>query len=359
MMPEPWRFVINGRYLSAPETAVNMVAGSLTKALLRAVADRSDIELVVAIPPDLQEAAESAGLPFEVMGSLRGLLWEQFDLPRFLRGRQLLGFFNSVPLRGRGHVTLLHDVHVFEVPPFLPRSVIIWRRMISRAAGWRGRRILTVSEYSKRRLIDLGIGAEAQISVVYNGVDHIDDVPSDPGISERIGLNGPYFTGLATTEPHKNSGVLLEAIADPALSQAKLVLIGGHASAADFEAAGYAVPENAVFPGFVTPEELRFLYQTSTAVCLPSLFEGFGLPALEAMHLGTPAIVTNRTAPPELCEDGAYYASPDDPASWASAMSQVLRGEGDITSEARRSIAAQYTWDAAAQRVLKSLSCGQ
>lgn len=354
-MSDMRQLVINGRFLAGPDTAVNLVARALSAELVSAAAARSDLDVVVAVPRGLEGAAEAAGLPFEVIGRRGGLLWEQIDLPRGLRGRQLLGFFNSVPLLGRGHITLLHDVHVFEVPRFLPYTVIAWRRLMSRAAGWRGRRILTVSAYSKRRLIELGIGTEAQISVVYNGVDHIDDVPSDTRILDRFGLKGPFFTGLATTEPHKNSGILLTAMADPALAQARLVMIGGHASAADFEAAGYPVPDNVVFTGFVSAQELRCLYEASTAVCLPSLFEGFGLPVLEAMHLGTPAIVTDRSAPPELCGDGAYHAAPDDPAAWTQAMVRLLNGEGDIPVERSRAVAARYTWAKTARRVLDSL----
>ena len=354
-MIKPKQYVINGRFLAGPDTAVNLVSRSLTEALLRAASERSDVEFVVAVPPKLESTAVSLGFPHEAFGSFQGLLWEQLDLPRFLRGRQLFGFFNSVPLFGRGHVTLLHDVHVFEVPRFLPRHVVLWRRMLSRAAGWKGRRILTVSEYSKRRLVELGIGKREQISVIYNGVDHIEHVLADKSIVEKLDLNVPFFVGLSTTEPHKNSGILLEAMADPGLADAQLVLIGGHASGRDFEKEGYKVPKNATFASFVTSEELRYLYQTSAAVCLPSLFEGFGLPALEAMYLGTSVIVTNRTAPPELCGEGAYYAPPENAEAWAGAMKSVLKGSGHITSETRRSIAAKYTWDSVAERVLNSL----
>lgn len=355
-MTGPRQLVVNGRYLAGSGTAVNTVAAELTQALAHRVSHTPGFQLTVAVPPYLRDKAAETGLPFEVVGFGRGLFWEQVELPRFCRGKQLLGFFNSVPLIGRGHVTLLHDAHVFEIPSLVPRFVRLWRQLTSRAAGWPGRRILTVSEYSKQRLIDFGVGTARQISVIYNGVDHIDRVVPDPTILDRLEPDRPFFVALAGTWPHKNIGVLLKAMADPSLSEARLVLTGGHACAADFERIGQKVPDNVVFIGFVTMGELRSLYEAAAAVCMPSLIEGFGLPPLEAMYLGTPAIVANRTALPELCAEGAYYAEPDQPAAWVDRMSCLLEGRGSITLATRQAVAGRFTWDRAAERLLDSLS---
>src|SRR5205085_7996249 len=121
---------------------------------------------------------------------------------------------------------------------------------------------------------------------------------------------------------HKNVGVLLKAFSAPALGALTLVLVGAD-DRASFEARGHTVPTNVVFAGRVDDGELRALLEAALCVAFPSTTEGFGLPPLEGMLLGCPAVMAPCGALPEIGSDAALFASPDDPGQWVSVISNI------------------------------------
>lgn len=347
--------IVNGRFLSDTGTAVNAVARSLTQALTeRARAPDATWTISVAVPPALEDAARSEGWPVLSCGKRSGILWEQLEFPRLARQGILAGFFNTVPLWGRGHVTMLHDAHVFSTPGSYGKATGKWRRFLSSRAGIKGNKVLTISHHSKAELLSWGIGTESGIGVAYNGLGPVGSAHPDRQIFDRLtGLDGaPYCIGLANLMPHKNIPLLLRAFADPAFSDLRLVLVG-RADRAAFEAAGHAVPGNVLFPGFVSDGELAALYQSALSVCIPSTEEGFGLPALEGMAMGAPAIVSTGGALPEVVGEAGIVLSPDDPSDWITTIRRLHDDPRDRETwvEAGRKRAAGFTWSAAARTV--------
>jgi glycosyltransferase involved in cell wall biosynthesis len=357
MPPAAPDLLINGRFLGGAPTAVNRVARELTVALaVLAREPGTDVSVTVAVPPDLADAGAKLGAACEVLGRRTGIAWEQLDLPRLAGGRTVVGLFNSVPVRGRGHVTMLHDAQVFDAPESYRRPVRWWRQWLARRAGARGRWVLTNSDHSRRRLLARGIADPARIAAIPLGVEHLARHRPDAGILARLALGGPYFVALASPQPHKNLAVLLAAMGRPELAQARLVLTGA-ATREDFLARGLHPPANVTFAGFVSDRELRALYSSATAVCMPSRTEGFGLPPLEAMNLGTPAAVSTGGALPEVCGDAALYAGCDDIDGWVENLSRLaddpaLRAELAARGQAR---AARFTWPAAARAALTAI----
>jgi glycosyltransferase involved in cell wall biosynthesis len=254
-------------------------------------------------------------------------------------------------------VTMIHDAQVHITPDSYARSFRAWYRLQQGVIGRRHRRILTVSDFSRHQLVAHGVAPDAAIRVIHNGIDHIGKARAEPAILDRLGLqSGQFVVALANTQAHKNIAMLLRAFADPALSDVTLVLFGAHGADA-FRAAGHTVPANVCFAGKINDGQLAALYAAARCMAFPSSTEGFGLPPLEAMTSGCPALVANAGALPEVCGSAALYADPARPDHWVNA---ILRLGEDPTL--RRNLitagheqAARFTWRAAAERLVEEL----
>lgn len=345
--------IINGRFLGGRRTAVNAVAGDLTRALAE---QDTGWQISLAVPKELEKHAEAYGFPLRVIGRGGGAAWDQLYFARLRRSGVLAGFFNTVPLAGLGHVTLLHDAHVFATPESYPAGVRQWRRLMSRRAGAAGNHLLTVSDHARRSLLGFGIGAADRIGVVPNGV-HLSGV-RDEAILDRFGLRSdPYFAAISSVLPHKNLRVLLDAFASPALSGRTLVLVG-EAQRAEYALAGLPVPDGVRFVGRISDAERRALFRSATAVCVPSTQEGFGLPVLEAMAEGTPVVTSDHGALPEVAGAAGLIAGAHVSEDWVTACLRLsdpassLRGELSRRASAR---AARFTWAASAEALMRLL----
>jgi len=161
---------------------------------------------------------------------------------------------------------------------------------------------------------------------------------------------------LANTQAHKNIAMLLRAFADPALHDVTLVLFGTH-GADQFRSAGHDVPANVRFAGRIDDAQLAALFAAARCMAFPSCTEGFGLPPLEAMRSGCPAIVAPAGALPEVCGSAALYADPHRPDLWVDAITRL----GHDTPLRARMIAdghtqaARFTWRQAAERLIEEL----
>lgn len=342
------KLFINGRYLSGSPTAVNAVARDLTAALARLSGDWA---VTLAVPPALEATARQTGMPVRVVGRRSGIAWEQLELPALRQEGVVAGFFNTVPLFGKGYVTMLHDAQVFTAPKSYGRATRIWRRLLSRRAAARGNYVLTVSEHSKRALLALDLGRSDTIGVVPNGLGGPGLAAPDDSLRLTLDLEPKgYCVALATVLPHKNIGLLFEAFADPALQKMPLVLVG-RADRAAFEALGHRVPDNVVFAGFVSDSELVGLYQGCLAALVPSTEEGFGLVALEGMAHGAAVVVADRAALPEVVGEAGIVLPADDPAPWIKTLHAL---EADTQRQAQLAHVGQeraksFTWDASAR----------
>ena len=342
---------INGKFTSAGATAVHRVAQELVAALAPLVADR---ELRLLVPPGVTRPGNDPGVPAYPAGRLKGAAWEQISLPWHARGGLLLNLCNRTPLALRNGLTLLHDAQAFTAPQSYPLARRLAGQAQARAAGRLQLGLLTVSEFARSELVGLGLAPAERVHVVPNGADHVLRTPAQTEILARLGLAPRgYALGLANLMPHKNIKVLIRAFARPALAGMPLVLAGGAGREA-FAAAGLPTGPNVVFAGYVAEGEMRALQAEALAVCTPSLTEGFGLPPVEGLMLGTPAIIAPCGALPEVCGPGALQADPHDPAAWEAALLRLRDESGLREGLARegRGFVARFTWHAAARRLL-------
>lgn len=247
-------------------------------------------------------------------------------------------------------VATLHDAtHLAQPEEQTPLQLAYYRTIVAPRAK-RAAALLTVSEFSRRELArHLGL-SEYRLQVIPNGVDSLFRA-SSPGelddFRRRRGLPPRYFAAIGNVKPYKNL-LLLAPIAEK-LPAPLAVLAGRGAKRA------LRLPEAVIELSPLSDGDLALFYGGAVAVMVPSRYEGFGLPALEAMACGAPVIAAAAGAHPEVTGSAALLVPPDDPAAWLEAALRLFRDEG-LRAElgaAGKERAARYSWDDCARRTLE------
>jgi len=327
---------VDARAAIRPEAGgVERVTRELTS---RLPALRPERYRVLAPPPRLAHRA--------------GHLWEQIALPVRARDAELLLCpANASPIAGRRNVVFVHDLAALVEPDWYGGAYGRWHRRLLRAAARRARLAIVPSETVRDELVDRLAMPRERIAVAPLGVDPAQfhgGIAADP-LRRRLALERPYVLAVGTAIARKNLGLLDRAA--PALADAGLdvVVAGGDRG----YMRGDAVAAGARRLGHVAERDLAALYAGAAAFALPSLYEGFGLPCIEAMACGTPVVTTDRGALAETCGDAALYVDPGDPDALARAC--LLAAHDAATRErlvaAGHRRAAGLTWDRTARAV--------
>lgn len=232
-------------------------------------------------------------------------------------------------------VVTIHDCIHLRFPQYLPnRLSYAYARASLWTAAHRSDRVLTVSEASKRDVLRYFRIPPSKIDVIYNAIDErFGETPAEEEIArvrERYQLNDPFVLYAGNIKPHKNLERLIEAfhtLRRGGFEQVKLLIIGDEISKyATLRRAvhKYKLHKHVRFFGFVPDRTLAALYRLAAVFVFPSLYEGFGLPPLEAMASGTPVITSNVSSLPEVVGDAAILIDPYEPDAIAEAMRRVL-----------------------------------
>ena len=304
-------------------------------------------ELVVELPrlrPDRYRVIA----PRPALAHQRGHVWEQLVLPRLARGSELiLSPANLAPVASRRNVVIVHDV-----APFLGHwySSLYgrWHRALLPRVARGARRVIAQSETVRGQIVEvLDVPAE-RTRVVPLGVDGRFTPDADvERVAAAHGLERPYVLAVGTDLPRKNFG-LLDQLADPLGREGLEIVLAG--STRHYMPTGsYGVRSL----GYVSEEDLAGVYAGARALVMPSLYEGLGLPCLEAMACGTPVVASDRPALPETCGNAALLVDPDDPDAFAAAL--LAAALDPATRERLRSAglarAALFTWPRTAELV--------
>ncbi len=309
---------------------------------------------VLSLPRNADDRSLPPAMARDRRGVLSGQLWEQTELPARTSGKLLLNFCNLAPILSSTSLTMIHDTQVFTSPQSYTPAFAQFYRFVQPILGARALRVLTVSQHSADQLVQWNVARAERIRVIPNGIDHAPTGPSDPSILARLGLNGTrYVLALSSAQAHKNLGTLLAAFGAEELADLVLVLFGV-AGPEDLREAGYVLPPNVRFAGRLSDGALRALTEAALCYAMPSRTEGFGLPPLEAMLRGCPAVVSTGGALPEVCGDAALYADPDRPADWIAAIRAVADDAAVRMRYAAigRERAGLFTWDRAGEALM-------
>jgi glycosyltransferase involved in cell wall biosynthesis len=266
------------------------------------------------------------------------------------------------PLSFVPEVVTIHDL-LFETHPELFRGAFSKRSVhLIRRSARRARVVLTVSEYSRRALVDLYGLAEDKVRVTPNAVDHERFRPLAGGLDEvrdRYHLDGPFVLSVGRLEPRKNLARLVRAFSRARRrldSGLRLVLAGPM----DFRFRDVVEeverqPDDQVrLLGAVSDDDLPALYNLAEALLYPSLVEGFGMPVLEALACGTPVLSSPRGALPEVGGDAVLWTDPEDEDALAAGIESIV-SDGALRDRLRRrgiERAGGFDWERTATRTL-------
>lgn len=296
------------------------------------------------------------------------ILWEQLALPLRLRSRYDLihGLAFAVPFAwaGRSIVTIL-DLSFLRFPAMFNRGNRLYLTYSARLAARRADRILTISQHGRREVVELlGVPAE-RVTTTYCAADaRFRPLPRDQvaAFQRARGLPERFILYLGTIEPRKNVPVLVRAYARLRREWPRapdLVLAGGPGWMYEevfqtIERLG--LREHVRLPGYVAGGEQALWYNAAAVLAYPSLYEGFGLPPLEAMACGTPVVASDAASLPEVVGETGLLVSPLDEQAWTIALRRVLEDD-QLAAELRRAgpeRAARFSWR---RMALETLRC--
>ncbi|MGI8594096.1 MAG: glycosyltransferase family 4 protein [Solirubrobacteraceae bacterium] len=370
----PTRVGLNLIYLVPGETGgMEVYARELIPALVEAAAGR--VELVAFVN---REAASAPGgpwgelipavtVPVRARSRVQWVLGEQVLLPVLARraGVELVHSLASTApvLGGFRRVVTIHDL-IYRVYPEAHAGVLnLGMGVLVGLAARRAHRVIADSANTRADLvrylgvppgqvdaIPLGVGASA-----HPASESKDEIRARYALGDR-----PIVLSASAKRPHKNLRRLLDALSlIPAGSRPVLVLPGyptWHEAELRAHAASLGVEEDVRFLGWIPAGELEGLYAAARVFVFPSLYEGFGLPVLEAMRRGLPVACSDRSSLPEVAGEAALLFDPERPGEIAAAISLLLEDPAEAARrrEAGLAQAARFTWEATAQATLRS-----
>lgn len=271
----------------------------------------------------------------------------------------LLGVYNRSPFAPCPTVTIVHDVSFARFPDHFSRGERAYMKRTIPASMRRSAAVVTVSEFSRDEITALyGIPAEL-VTVAHDGVDGVfraDELPLPP-------VDPPYFLSVGSLQPRKNLPTLIRAYSrllelHPGVAE-RLVITGRDMNAGPIygEAERLRRDGRIVFTGHVDDSELAALYRGATALAYPSIYEGFGLPPIEAMASGTPVVVADIPVTAEVAGEAAMRVPATDSEAWADALWRLCSDEGlrSRLAEAGRVRSRLFTWQGAARSVLAAI----
>ncbi len=359
------RIAIDATSVPAQPAGAGVYAIELVRAMTER--DRHDGYAVFARGGWLEEAAR--GKPnwriehVAARSRTARLAWEQLSLPARLSALRidvLHSTHHTLPLRPTAcaRVVTLHDLTFFRIPERYPVARRLYMQTLTRLSARVADAIIVPSETVRAEVMRvLGVLA-SKVSTVYEAAA-ADFTPGDrsqaAAVARGYGIDGPYVLSVGSLEPGKNRGRLIEAMRRlrNAGHNERLVIVGqrGWKYAADLELIDrLGMGDRVVMPGYVKREHLPALYRAATVFAFPSLYEGFGLPVLEAMACGTPVLTSNVSATAEVAKNAALIVAPLSVDAITDGLRRLLCHEELRGELARRGIerAAEFSWRKAA-----------
>lgn len=337
---------INGRFTTQHMTGVQRFCTETTRALQLANKDYT-----LLTPRNGAVHWKTA----KEVGTKQGQIWEQFELPPAVKDGFLLNLGNTAPLSLKNRqLVVIHDTGVFQTPQVYSWKFKMWYKFLQKKLVGMNAGIVTVSEFSKTEIMRFLGAKPEQIWVVPEGADHMHDLPGEPDIltKNRLELR-KYVLCVGTQAQHKNVSSLSVLAEKLGALKIPLVIAGGNGGNI-FKNSGDNLPTDLVkYVGRVSDGELKSLYQAAAVFVFPSLYEGYGLPPIEAMACGCPTAVANIPVLREVCGTAAAYFNPASPEQISNKIIEIvnsssrqeeLRGFGQLHT-------SDMTWNNAAAKL--------
>lgn len=340
-------YIINGKFMAEPMQGIVRYARELLLSLDKILDNNSNITL--AIPRNSKNVPNYRNIKVSIIGKNIGIKWEQFDLRKFVvnSNATCVNLCNVSPLFVKPGITVIHDV-MYKVNPshyvsFRNKISRIWHMLQYEYLTRHEKIIITVSEYSKRDIEKYYPKSVGKIKVISNGWQHVKSYQESSDWRIRFPFAQPnefYFT-LATLAKNKNGKWVLNVAKN---NPSSIFIMAGR----KYEGETIEIPQNVYQVGYISDDDACALIKHSKAFLFPSLYEGFGIPPLEALALGAEVISSNTTSLPEVLGNSVHYI---DPYDYDINLEQILSESID----APEIVLSRYSWDISAKKFLDIL----
>ena len=348
--------VVNARFLTQSVTGVQRFAMEIC---LKLKDSMDNIEFVT--PSNVMQQEVFNALDAKIVGKRHGHLWEQIDLPQYLRKKGnplLINLANTAPLFYKNKVVTIHDVAYKVFPQTYPKSFLMFYSFIIPRLLHGAKHVITVSEFSKSEICKFYGVLNDKVSVVYNAVsERFTPKPTVDG--QR------YFLAVSSMNYRKNFIYILEAFAKYQKQGGKeaLYIIGDlkNKSFKEIDLSQYKNNKQIKFLGRVSDEDLIAYYSNALAFIYPSFYEGFGIPPLEAQACGCPAICADASCLPEIFGDSVLYCNPYHASSLVEVM-EILASDTNLCQsqieEGKKNL-SRYSWQKSAEQLMNVIKTYQ
>ena len=345
------KYAFNGRFLTKKLTGQERYASELISHLDKICEKR---EFCVVTSERALYLPKYENIEIVQTGRLKREAWEQFCLGPWLRKHKMkcVNLTTTFPF-GHCEVVCIHDASIFEIGKMFMHSIYgflgtLWKMLLCKIAAKKSEKIITVSYYSKNKLNSiLGIPKE-KIEVVSNAWQHYEEVVRDDSIFERIPENvkkGEYFFSMSSLSPQKNFIWIMEvAKRNPEIQ----FVITGKAEGFTKLGVDNLKTKNLHFTGYLTDGEIKALMSECRAFIHPAIYEGFGIPPIEALSCGAELIVSTATCLPEIYGKSVHYI---DPYDYEVDLNKLLSEPVAPASE----VLDKYNWAREAEKLLSIL----
>jgi glycosyltransferase involved in cell wall biosynthesis len=336
--------IVNSRFMTQPITGVQRFAIEICIRLKKHFKD----EIQFVTPSNIINYKLAKELDAQIIGKKTGHLWEQIDLPKYLIKNNkplLLNLCNTAPLFYKNKIITVHDV-AFEVFPetYSKGFVFFYKFLIPRIMR-NSLKVITVSEFSQKEIIKYYKLASDKIKVVHNAAGDEFKNMVDIDLEKEN-----YFLAVSSLNSRKNLLFVMDAfnIFNASNPSFKLFIIGGidTKSFSTLNLSEYKKNPNIDFKGRVSDSDLIKYYSNAKSFIYPSLYEGFGIPPLEAQKCGTPVILSKETCFPEIFKNSVLYCDIKDVNSLVEQMENVLneRTRNQIIRDGKKN-GKKYNWE--------------
>lgn len=352
------KMFINSRFLTQKITGSQRFAIEISKQLKKFEPEK----FVFVAPKNIVHKDLAKELDAKIIGFNSGHIWEQIDLPLYLKKNGsplLLNLVNTAPIFYKNKITTIHDVVWKTFSYAVSRKFYLWYSFLVPNIAKSSKSLITVSNFSRNDISKKLNIDKNKFIVVYNAISG--DFRNTNLIKEKIILS------VGSLQPYKNLLSLIKAFIklknENKLKDYKLVLIGGQNKKAlkSVDFSDYLSRDDIKFTGYIPDEKLIEYYNKASLFVLPSFFEGFGIPPLEAMACGCPCVVSNAASLPEVCGDAAYYVDPYDINDIAKGIENVLTDEKLRDELVRKGFEnlKRFSWSSSAQKIIDLINHNQ
>lgn len=344
---------INARFLTQPLTGVQRFSLEISKQLILI---RDDLIFLVHCKNEIIDQSLLNLFNIQEIKGGKGHYWEQVTLPLYLRKNGnplLLNLSNTAPIFYGNKISTLHDIIFIKYPQSFSRQFILFYKLLFPLILKTSKSIITVSEFSKKDISNFYKYDSSKVEVIYNATSSFFSKETNANIEKNN--NNEYCLAVSSPNYHKNFSALIE-VYNKIDTNVELKIVGS--ASAVFSHMNYKENNsNIKFLGRASDDELVELYRNAKYFIFPSLYEGFGIPPLEAQACGCPVISSNAASLPEVLNNSAIYFDPLNPAEMKEVIQNSLDDELLRNELIKRGFSnvKKYSWSFSAKKLNKLL----